>query len=68
MTTDRDTNIQQSAEQSVQDFDQTNPGILQTKVMHGFKINYQLQKLRAYANRNQNTQVVDIITGEYESV
>jgi len=45
MTTDRDTNIQQSAEQNLQDLDKTNPGIIQTKVMQGFKMSYQLQKL-----------------------
>ena len=63
MTTDRDTNIQQSAEQNLQDLDKTNPGIIQTKVMHGFKMSYQLQKLLALPNRNQNTQTVDIIRG-----
>ena len=47
MTTDRDTNIQQSAEQNLQDLDKTNPGIIQTKVMHGLKMSYQLRKLFA---------------------
>jgi cohesin loading factor subunit SCC2 len=56
MTTDRDTNIQQSAEQNLQDLDKTNPGIIQTKVMHGFKMSYQLQKLLAIANNNKNNQ------------
>ncbi|CAF4915925.1 unnamed protein product, partial [Rotaria sp. Silwood1] len=54
MTTDRDTTIQQSAEQNLQDLDKTNPGIIQTKVMHGFKMSYQLQKLLAIANNNKN--------------
>ena len=45
MTTDRDANIQQCAEQNLQDLDKTNPGIIQTKVMHGLKMSYQLQKL-----------------------
>ena len=45
MTTDRDINIQQSAEQNLQDLDKTNPGIIQTKVMQGLKMSYQLQKL-----------------------
>ncbi|CAF5200485.1 unnamed protein product [Rotaria magnacalcarata] len=54
MTTDRDTNIQQSAEQNLQDLDKTNPGIIQTKVMNGFKMSYQLQKLLAIANNNKN--------------
>lgn len=45
MTTDRDPNIQQCAEQNLQDLDKTNPGIIQTKVMHGLKMSYQLQKL-----------------------
>ncbi|UJR14694.1 hypothetical protein I4U23_001687 [Adineta vaga] len=54
MTTDRDTNIQQSAEQNLQDLDKTNPGIIQTKVMHGLKMSYQLQKLLAVTNPNKN--------------
>ena len=45
MTTDRDPNIQQCAEQNLQDLDKTNPGIIQTKVMQGLKMSYQLQKL-----------------------
>ncbi|CAF4361865.1 unnamed protein product, partial [Rotaria sp. Silwood2] len=67
MTTDRDTTIQQSAEQNLQDLDKTNPGIIQTKVMHGFKMSYQLQKLLAIANNNKNNQQTnsqfDIIRG-----
>ncbi|UJR32054.1 hypothetical protein I4U23_019522 [Adineta vaga] len=58
MTTDRDTNIQQSAEQNLQDLDKTNPGIIQTKVMHGFKMSYQLQKLLLIP-KNNNQQPVD---------
>jgi cohesin loading factor subunit SCC2 len=38
MTTDSDTNIQQNAEQNLQDLDKTNPGIIQTKVMQGLKM------------------------------
>ena len=53
MTTDRDTNIQQSAEQNLQDLDKTNPGIIQTKVMQGFKMSYQLQKLLASPKRSE---------------
>lgn len=53
MTTDRDTNIQQSAEQNLQDLDKTNPGIIQTKVMQGFKMSYQLQKLLTPKNDRQ---------------
>jgi cohesin loading factor subunit SCC2 len=68
MTTDRDTNIQQSAEQNLQDLDKTNPGIIQTKVMHGLKMSYQLQKLLAIANNNKNNQQsnvqLDIIRGK----
>jgi cohesin loading factor subunit SCC2 len=60
MTTDRDTNIQQSAEQNLQDLDKTNPGIIQTKVMQGFKMSYQLQKLLY----NNNQQQSDIIRGK----
>ncbi len=63
MTTDRDTNIQQSAEQNLQDLDKTNPGIIQTKVMQGFKMSYQLQKL-LYNNHQQQT---DIIRGKNNS-
>ncbi|CAF2791008.1 unnamed protein product [Rotaria sp. Silwood2] len=67
MTTDRDTTIQQSAEQNLQDLDKTNPGIIQTKVMHGFKMSYQLQKLLAIANNNKNNQQTnsqfDVIRG-----
>ncbi|CAF0741644.1 unnamed protein product [Adineta steineri] len=67
MTTDRDTNIQQSAEQNLQDLDKTNPGIIQTKVMHGLKMSYQLQKLLAIENNNKNTEQsnvqFDIIRG-----
>jgi cohesin loading factor subunit SCC2 len=66
MTTDRDMNLQHSAEQNLQDFDKTNPGIIQTKVMHGFKMSYQWQKLLAFAN--QNTQADDIIRCECSSV
>jgi cohesin loading factor subunit SCC2 len=54
MTTDNDTNIQQSAEQNLQDLDKTNPGIIQTKVMQGFKMSYQLQKLLKSSDRNSN--------------
>ncbi|CAF3834606.1 unnamed protein product [Rotaria sordida] len=67
MTTDRDTTIQQSAEQNLQDLDKTNPGIIQTKVMHGFKMSYQLQKLLVIENNNKNNQQTnlqfDIIRG-----
>ena len=59
MTTDRDTNIQQSAEQNLQDLDKTNPGIIQTKVMHGLKMSYQLQKLLVTANNTKNNQQSD---------
>ncbi|CAF3680836.1 unnamed protein product [Rotaria sordida] len=62
MTTDRDINIQQSAEQNLQDLDKTNPGIIQTKVMQGFKMSYQLQKLLSIQynnNNNNNYQQVD---------
>jgi cohesin loading factor subunit SCC2 len=62
MTTDRDTNIQQSAEQNLQDLDKTNPGIIQTKVMQGLKMSYQLQKLLIIPDNN-NPQS-DIIRGE----
>jgi cohesin loading factor subunit SCC2 len=58
MTTDRDTNIQQSAEQNLQDLDRTNPGIIQTKVMQGLKMSYQLQKL-LLAPRNNHHQRLD---------
>ena len=68
MTSDRDTNIQQSAEQNLQDLDKTNPGIIQTKVMHGFKMSYQLQKLLLIqTNENNNQQAnsqSDIIRGK----
>jgi cohesin loading factor subunit SCC2 len=68
MTTDCDTNIQQSAEQNLQDLDKTNPGIIQTKVMHGLKMSYQLQKLLAISNNNKNNQQsnshFDIIRGK----
>lgn len=67
MTTDRDSNIQQSAEQNLQDLDKTNPGIIQTKVMHGLKMSYQLQKLltiAAYRKENpQSNQILDHIRG-----
>ena len=67
MTTDRDTNIQQSAEQNLQDLDKTHPGIIQTKVIHGLKMSYQLQKLLVIANNNKNNQQtntqLDIIRG-----
>jgi cohesin loading factor subunit SCC2 len=56
MTTDRDPNIQQSAEQNLQDLDKTNPGIIQTKVMHGLKMSYQLQKLLAIATNKKDNQ------------
>ncbi|CAF3704350.1 unnamed protein product [Rotaria sp. Silwood1] len=59
MTTDRDINIQQSAEQNLQDLDKTNPGIIQTKVMQGFKMSYQLQKLLSIQNNNHHHQLVD---------
>jgi Sister chromatid cohesion C-terminus len=68
MITDRDTNIQQSAEQNLQDFDKTNPSIIETKVMHGFKMSHHMQKCLVFANRNQNTQAVDIIRGLLASV
>jgi cohesin loading factor subunit SCC2 len=45
MTTDRDINIQQCAEQNLQDLDRTHPGIIQTKVLQGLKMSYQLQQL-----------------------
>jgi len=61
MTTDRDINIQQSAEQNLQDLDKTNPGIIQTKVMQGFKMSYQLQKLLAIPK--QSDPQSDIIRG-----
>ncbi len=71
MTTDRDTNIQQSAEQNLQDLDKTNPGIIQTKVMHGLKMSYQLQKLLAIANNKKDNQQsnshFDIIRGNYDN-
>lgn len=60
MTTDRDTNIQQTAEQNLQDLDKTNPGIIQTKVMQGLKMSYQLQKILARSNQNKN----EIIRGK----
>ncbi|CAF3306840.1 unnamed protein product [Rotaria sp. Silwood2] len=65
MTTDRDINIQQSAEQNLQDLDKTNPGIIQTKVMQGFKMSYQLQKLLLiqYNNNQQVDPQSDIIRG-----
>jgi cohesin loading factor subunit SCC2 len=63
MTTDRDTNIQQSAEQNLQDLDKTNPGIIQTKVMHGLKMSYQLQKLLAIATNKKDNQPFDLIRG-----
>jgi hypothetical protein len=59
MTTDRDTNIQQSSEQNLQDLDKTNPGIIQTKVMQGLKMSYQLQKLLLMPNNNNNNQSLD---------
>jgi cohesin loading factor subunit SCC2 len=62
MTTDRDTNIQQSAEQNLQDLDKTNPGIIQTKVMQGFKMSYQLQKLLATPKPSDTHS--DIIRGK----
>ena len=73
MTTDRDTNIQQSAEQNLQDLDKTNPGIIQTKVMHGFKMSYQLQKVLALSNQKPgnaptNNAVVDAIRGRRQTV
>ena len=68
MTTDRDTNIQQSAEQNLQDLDKTNPGIIQTKVMQGLKMSYQLQKLLVIANNKKENQQshshFDIIRGK----
>ncbi|CAF4446676.1 unnamed protein product, partial [Rotaria sp. Silwood2] len=66
MTTDRDINIQQSAEQNLQDLDKTNPGIIQTKVMQGFKMSYQLQKLLLiqYNNNQQVDPQSDIIRGK----
>ncbi|CAF3667344.1 unnamed protein product [Rotaria sp. Silwood1] len=67
MTTDRDINIQQSAEQNLQDLDKTNPGIIQTKVMQGFKMSYQLQKLLLIQNNNHHQLVdpqSDIIRGK----
>lgn len=71
MTTDRDSNIQQSAEQNLQDLDKTNPGIIQTKVMHGLKMSYQLQKLliiAAYRKDNpQSNQTLDHIRGKHSS-
>ena len=60
MTTDRDTNIQQSAEQNLQDLDKTNPGIIQTKVMNGLKMSYQLQKLLVRSSQAK----IDIIRGK----
>ncbi|CAF3328378.1 unnamed protein product [Rotaria socialis] len=63
MTTDRDINIQQSAEQNLQDLDKTNPGIIQTKVMQGFKMSYQLQKLLTMQNAKQSDPQADIIRG-----
>jgi cohesin loading factor subunit SCC2 len=64
MTTDRDTNIQQSAEQNLQDLDKTNPGIIQTKVMHGLKMSYQLQKLLTIAASKKDNQPFDLIRGK----
>ncbi len=64
MTTDRDTNIQQSAEQNLQDLDKTNPGIIQTKVMQGFKMSYQLQKLLSIPKPSDPQ--ADIIRGKLE--
>ncbi len=65
MTTDRDTNIQQSSEQNLQDLDKTNPGIIQTKVMQGLKMSYQLQKLLLMPNNNQSLDPqADIIRGK----
>ena len=59
MTTDRDINIQQSAEQNLQDLDKTNPGIIQTKVMHELKMSYQLQKLLTTStNRRSHAEVI----------
>ncbi|CAF1178554.1 unnamed protein product, partial [Adineta ricciae] len=65
MTTDRDTNIQQSAEQNLQDLDKTNPGIIQTKVMPGLKMSYQLQKLLIGPKNNNSSSdpQADIIRG-----
>ncbi|CAF3887434.1 unnamed protein product [Rotaria magnacalcarata] len=68
MTTDRDINIQQSAEQNLQDLDKTNPGIIQTKVMQGFKMSYQLQKLLTMQNAKQSDPQADIIRGKICSV
>jgi len=50
MTTDHDINTQQNAEQNLQDLDKTNPGIIQTKVIQGLKMSYQLQKLFSSSN------------------
>ena len=59
MTTDRDINIQQSAEQNLQDLDKTNPGIIQTKVMQGLKMSYQLQKLLTVpTNRRSQAEII----------
>ncbi|CAF3770813.1 unnamed protein product [Adineta steineri] len=59
MTSDRDTNIQQSAEQNLQDLDKTNPGIIQTKVITGLKMSYQLQKLLLISKTNNHNQQLD---------
>ncbi|CAF1537424.1 unnamed protein product, partial [Didymodactylos carnosus] len=45
MTTDNDLTVQQNAEQNLQELDKTHPGIIQTKVMQGLKMSYQLQTL-----------------------
>ena len=69
MTTDRDTNIQQSAEQNLQDLDKTNPGIIQTKVMSGLKMSYQLQKLLTGPKNNNSSSdpQAEIIRGNYRN-
>ncbi|CAF1522310.1 unnamed protein product, partial [Adineta steineri] len=42
-----------------QDLDKTNPGIIQTKVITGLKMSYQLQKLLLITKTNNHNQQLD---------